>query len=60
MGEQILYSADRIREIRTQCADLLRAMEERAGRIRHASREAVGESTNTEEEATEINVRARG
>lgn len=49
MGEQILYSADRIREIRTQCADLLRAMEERAGRIRHASREAVGESTNTEE-----------
>ena len=49
MEEHILYSADRIREIRKQCEDLLRVMEERADLIRHAAREAAGESTDTEE-----------
>lgn len=44
--DSVCYSSDKIREIRAQCADLLRVMEERADLIRRASCSVTEESRN--------------
>lgn len=44
MEDTVIYSAEKIREIRSRCSDLLRVMEERAERIQDISHKALVKS----------------